>query len=66
MWLFLKAVYENIVNSRTFQSVPRSLKYLRNDISTKIVDVVYETLRFSPQILAHDLNSQQADLWEDR
>lgn len=60
------AGYENSFNSRTFQSAPRSLKYLRNDISTQIVKLIYESLRFSPQLFAHDLRTQWVFLWEDR
>lgn len=66
MWLFLMAGCENSFNSRTFQSAPRSLKYLRNDISTWTVELVYESLRLRPQVFAHDLKSQLAYLWEDR
>lgn len=66
MWFLLMAGYENSFDSRTFQSGPRSLKYLRNDVSTQSIELVYETLRFRPQVFAHDLKSQGIYLWEGR
>lgn len=62
MWLFLMACYENSFNFRTYQSASKSLKYLRNDISTRTVVVINENLRFTPEVFAHDLRCQQVYL----